>query len=222
MAIKTNSGNVKHIYVKDKGYCKTVKKSDGTVMWAEYYGTYTTGTLPTGVLSLPCMRTSHIEPTATNKSLSDGDALYYGDTLTWTVNASEGYSAGLNQSSYTISTQTTSEPGINGVSTTGAYATVNKPTSLSAPVMWTTITSLGSSGKIKRCTAYARNDNSVTVTAYTKLASSTGGYGEGTALAPKSTITVGFTTSADTGWCKFTYEKLSSESSVNMLAAGTL
>lgn len=211
MAIKTNSGTVKHVYAKDKGYCTTVKKSDGTVMWAEYYGTYTTGTLPTGVLSLACTRTSHLEPTATNQDLSDGDALYYGDTLTWKVNASEGYSAGLNRSSYTISTQTTSEPGINGVSVSGAYATVSEPTSLSAPAMYSVVTSIGSSGRIKQSTAYATNNNSVTVTAYYRLASSS--TWSSTTVAPNGKITVGSNTSIDTAYCYFTYKTLTSATS---------
>lgn len=221
MAIKTNSGNVKHVYVKDKGYCTKVQKSDGTVMWAEYYGTYTTGTLPTGVLSLVCNRTAHIEPTATNRALSDGDELYYGDTLTWTANASDGYSAGVKQSSFTISSQATLEPGVNGVSVSGAYATLNEPTSLTAPAMHSVVSSLGKSGKIKRGTAYATNNNSVTVTAYYRLASSS--QWSSTTVAPKATITVGYSTSTTTAYCYFTYKTLTSATSTEqMLIINTL
>lgn len=224
MAIQIGSNKVKHVYVKDKGYCTKVQKSDGTVMWSEYYGTYTTGTLPTGVLSLVCNRTSHIEPTATNKALFDGDELYYGDTLTWTANASEGYSAGVKQSSFTISSQATLEPGVNGVSVSGAYATLNEPTSLTAPYMYCTYTTLG---KISRCVAHARNDNSVTVQAYYKTASATGWTGP-TAVAPNGSTTVGFTTSTTTGYCKFAYTNSSgttiesATSSINMSASGLL
>jgi hypothetical protein len=42
MGIKVNSDDwesLKHICIKDKGYVKTAKLSDGTVVWAEYAGT---------------------------------------------------------------------------------------------------------------------------------------------------------------------------------------
>lgn len=121
MAIKTNSGAVKHIYVKDKGYCKTVKKSDGTVMWAETAGTVwypQDGGYPEGITSIVVTRMSSMEPTAeTQVGLSDGDVIYNGDELKLTTLEAEQYwtptvygGEDFDYQDYTVSTP---DPGVS-------------------------------------------------------------------------------------------------------------
>lgn len=80
--------NVVNHLVQDGTYRCSLAYGE-TFAWAELYGTYTTGTLPTGVASLTCSRTSR-DPAISAGTLGDGEYLYRYDTLTYTATTS-GY-----------------------------------------------------------------------------------------------------------------------------------
>ena len=63
---------------------------DNECVWCKAF-TYTQGTLPTGVASLTCTRSSTDEPTASTGTISNGGTIYYDDKLYWTATASTGY-----------------------------------------------------------------------------------------------------------------------------------
>lgn len=82
--------NVTQIIYNGNELNKLVK--DGSVMWEKPF-TYITGTLPTGVASLNCYRSSSNEPTAGTGTISNNGTIYYEDTLTFSATASSGYTA---------------------------------------------------------------------------------------------------------------------------------
>ena len=63
---------------------------DNKCVWCKAF-TYTQGTLPTGVASFTCTRSSTDEPTASTGTISNGGTIYYDDKLYWTATASTGY-----------------------------------------------------------------------------------------------------------------------------------
>ena len=91
MAINYNSNRVKHLkyngsYVKELNY-------NGTITWEETFGTWVPGTLPTGLSSISCSRTSS-DPAISAGSITSGAELYNKDVLSfmltpeayWTTN----------------------------------------------------------------------------------------------------------------------------------------
>lgn len=63
---------------------------NGNIAWCRPF-TYTQGTLPTGVKSLVCRRSSTDEPTASTGEISNNGTIYYYDKLYWDATASAGY-----------------------------------------------------------------------------------------------------------------------------------
>ena len=67
-AVKYNSQDVNKVILGNK------------CVWCKPF-TYTQGTLPTGVASLVCRRSSTDEPTASTGEISNGGTIYYYDKL---------------------------------------------------------------------------------------------------------------------------------------------
>lgn len=107
-----------------------------TFAWAELYGTYTTGTLPTGVASLTCTRTSR-DPAISTGTLSEGEPLYRYDTLTYTAGASSYFDLSIANPTVTLTpiggdmtqlytpavSPRTREKTLDGVTSSGVSAT---------------------------------------------------------------------------------------------------
>lgn len=125
MAINFNGNNVSHITQNGK-YVISLDYDKKTV-WAEKVGTYTTGTLPSGVKSLECTRTTSKDPGASIGKLPDGAALYYGDTLSFTGKTKNNHDAHIAHSSKTIEgnsnlADSNREQTFNGVNLSGISA----------------------------------------------------------------------------------------------------
>lgn len=207
MAIKTNSGTVKHIYVKDKGYATEVKRSDGTVMWEEYVGTfYNNGyniVNPSGVsyssaVTVTCTATSN-DPAVGTRTISNGSALYNKDVLTFNVSYKSGYSyvsGALNTQTMASAavSSTSREPGLTTYGVGKLVVKNSKPSSLIAPT-WQR-TNLTPAGALNWNYYYLRciNKNDVSVTLY---------YGNSSSKMTNTlTISANSTSSVITSWYK--------------------
>lgn len=125
MAINFNGNKVSHITQNGK-YVISLDYNKKTV-WAEKVGTYTTGTLPSGAKSLECVRTTSKDPGASIGKLSDGAALYYGDTLSFAGKTKNNHDAHIVHSSKTIEgnsnlADSNREQTFNGVNLSGISA----------------------------------------------------------------------------------------------------
>lgn len=116
--------DVKHL-VQDGSYVKSLNYGN-TLVWEELIGTYQTGSLPNGVASLTCTRTSK-DPAISAGTLSNGEYLYNDDTLTFSATPDSCWTASMTHSSVTVSgadqTSTTRERVIYGVTESGVSAT---------------------------------------------------------------------------------------------------
>lgn len=102
-----------------------------TLVWTERIGDYQTGTLPTGVASLTCTRTSK-DPAIAAGTITDGDYLYHNDTLKFTATAKPYWNVSITNPTITV-TQSASdkvssvaisrEHTITGVTKSGVEAT---------------------------------------------------------------------------------------------------
>lgn len=122
MAVKYNSNAVRHI-CKDGTYARELKYG-GSVVWEETYGTYQPGTLPTGVASLTCTRTSTSEPTSYTGTLASGATLYNNDKLSFAATANAYWTVSMTYPSLTVTSNASSaESTFYGASKTGVSAT---------------------------------------------------------------------------------------------------
>lgn len=103
--------------------------TDGTprIVWEEYIGNYTTGTLPTGVASLTCTRTSK-DPAVSAGVITDNAYLYNKDVLTYTATASSYWNVSIKYPTVTLQSvgpdsQLVREHTVNGVTKSGVSAT---------------------------------------------------------------------------------------------------
>lgn len=132
MAIKYNGTKVTSIKYNDVSVNEVLR--DNNYVWTKPFS-YTQGTLPTGVASLICTRSSTHEPTASTGTINDGDEIYYGDQLYWSVTAAQGYTATVTHGS---SNKIVVSSNINGVTSSGVTAT---------RITWTATVSLGTGVK---------------------------------------------------------------------------
>ena len=88
MSIKKDNVNVTAVKYNSQDVNKVIL--DNKCVWCKPF-TYTQGTLPTGVASLTCTRSSTDEPTASTGTIANGGTIYYDDKLYWTATASTGY-----------------------------------------------------------------------------------------------------------------------------------
>lgn len=144
------SHRVYHIN-KDGHYVHELKYGD-TIAWEEYCGTYARGTLPTGVASLSCTRTTK-EPSASGGAVSDGTELFNGDVLSFTATASAYWSASMTHSSYAVESY---------------------PDNLAREHTYTGVTMSGvSAARAERAVTYTQNEHiTQTVISYTDLSGS--------------------------------------------------
>lgn len=117
------SHRVYHIN-KDGHYVHELKYGD-TIAWEEYCGTYTRGTLPTGVASLSCTRTTKEPSIASGTISTDNTEVFNGDVLSFTATASAYWTVSLPTTSYTIESkpdELSRESTFNGVTLSGVSA----------------------------------------------------------------------------------------------------
>ena len=88
MSIKKDNVNVTAVKYNSQDVNKVIL--DNKCVWCKPF-TYTQGTLPTGVASLTCTRSSTDEPTASTGTIANGGTIYYDDKLYWAATASTGY-----------------------------------------------------------------------------------------------------------------------------------
>ena len=88
MSIKKDNVNVTAVIYNNQDVNKVIL--DNNCVWCRPF-TYTQGTLPTGVESLTCTRSSTDEPTSSTGKIYNGDTIYYYDKLYWDATASAGY-----------------------------------------------------------------------------------------------------------------------------------
>lgn len=88
MSIKKDNVNVTAVKYNSQDVNKVIL--DNKCVWCKPF-TYTQGTLPTGVESLTCTRSSTDEPTALTGTIANGGIIYYYDKLYWEATASTGY-----------------------------------------------------------------------------------------------------------------------------------
>ena len=88
MSIKKDNINVTAIKYNSQDVNKVIL--DNKCVWCKAF-IYTQGTLPTGVNSLTCRRSSTDEPTASTGEISNNGTIYYDDKLYWNATASAGY-----------------------------------------------------------------------------------------------------------------------------------
>ena len=88
MSIKKDNISVTAIKYNSQDVNKVIL--DNKCVWCKAF-IYTQGTLPTGVNSLTCKRSSTDEPTASTGEISNNGTIYYDDKLYWTAAASAGY-----------------------------------------------------------------------------------------------------------------------------------
>lgn len=88
MSIKKDNTSVTAVNYNSQNVNKVIL--DNKCVWCKPF-TYTQGTLPTGVASLTCTRSSTDEPTALTGTIANGDTIYYDDKLYWAATASTGY-----------------------------------------------------------------------------------------------------------------------------------
>lgn len=88
MSIKKDNINVTAIKYNSQDVNKVIL--DNKCVWCKAF-IYTQGTLPTGVNSLTCRRSSTDEPTASTGEISNNGTIYYDDKLYWAAAASAGY-----------------------------------------------------------------------------------------------------------------------------------
>ena len=88
MSIKKDNISVTAIKYNSQDVNKVIL--DNKCVWCKAF-IYTQGTLPTGVTSLTCRRSSTDEPTASTGEISNNGTIYYDDKLYWTAAASAGY-----------------------------------------------------------------------------------------------------------------------------------
>lgn len=115
MAINYNSNRVKHLkyngsYVKELNY-------NGTITWEETFGTWVPGTLPTGLSSISCSRTSS-DPAISAGSITSGAELYNKDVLSFMLTPEAYWTA--NRISFTY----TANVPVSGTETTLSASTV--------------------------------------------------------------------------------------------------
>lgn len=96
---------------------------DDDVSWApttfpQSY-TYSTGSLPSGVSSLTCYRSSSPYASAGAGKISNGGTIYYGDTLYWTATLETGYRYVTNNAYYDGSHTYIVSGNVIGITTTG-------------------------------------------------------------------------------------------------------
>lgn len=103
MAINFNksSNPVKHIYLESKNQYVQELVYGSSVVWEEYVGVYSGGSLPTGVASLNCSRTSQ-DPAVSAGAISPGASLYNKDVLTFTATPTKYHVASVATSTYTV------------------------------------------------------------------------------------------------------------------------
>ena len=88
MSIKKDNIHVPTIKYNSQDVNKVIL--DNKCVWCKAF-IYTQGTLPTGVKSLTCRRSSTDEPTASTGEISNNGTIYYDDKLYWAAAASAGY-----------------------------------------------------------------------------------------------------------------------------------
>ena len=88
MSIKKDNVNVTAVIYNNQDVNKVILNNN--CVWCRPF-TYTQGTLPTGVESLTCTRSSTDEPTALTGTIANGGTIYYYDKLYWEATASAGY-----------------------------------------------------------------------------------------------------------------------------------
>ena len=88
MSIKKDNVNVTAVNYNSQNVNKVIL--DNKCVWCKPF-TYTQGTLPTGVASFTCTRSSTDEPTALTGTIANGGTIYYYDKLYWEATASTGY-----------------------------------------------------------------------------------------------------------------------------------
>lgn len=88
MSIKKDNVSVTAVKYNSQDVNKVIL--DNKCVWCKPF-TYTQGTLPTGVASLTCTRSSTDEPTASTGTIANGGTIYYDDKLYWAATASTGY-----------------------------------------------------------------------------------------------------------------------------------
>lgn len=88
MSIKKDNVNVTAVIYNNQDVNKVIL--DNNCVWCRPF-TYTQGTLPTGVASLTCRRSSTDEPSASTGEISNNGTIYYYDKLYWDATASAGY-----------------------------------------------------------------------------------------------------------------------------------
>lgn len=103
MAINFNnsSNSVKHIYLKSKNQYVQELVLGSSVRWEEYVGVYQSGSLPAGVASLNCSRTSQ-DPAVPVGAISPGASLYNKDVLTFTATPTAYHTVSVATSTYTV------------------------------------------------------------------------------------------------------------------------
>ena len=88
MSIKKDNISVTAVKYNNQDVNKIILNNN--CVWCKPF-TYTQGTLPTGVKSLVCRRSSTDEPTASTGEISNNGTIYYYDKLYWDATASAGY-----------------------------------------------------------------------------------------------------------------------------------
>ena len=115
MAINYNSNRVKHLkyngsYVKELNY-------NGTITWEETFGTWVPGTLPTGLSSISCSRTSS-DPAISAGSITSGAELYNKDVLSFMLTPEAYWTTNKGSFTYTANVP------VSGTETTLSASTV--------------------------------------------------------------------------------------------------
>lgn len=179
---------VSHIN-KDGHYVHELKFGN-TIVWEEYCGTYSRGTLPAGVASLSCTRTTKEPSIASGTISTDNTEVFNGDVLTFSATASAYWTASLHTTSYTIESnpdELSRESTFYGVTLSGVSASRTMRTitiTKNANISSITVTYTNSSG---------------TRTTATRTSSGTISAWEGATVTWTATAATGYTASQSSG-----------------------
>lgn len=162
MAINYNSNRVKHLkyngsYVKELNY-------NGTITWEELYGTWVPGTLPTGLASISCSRTSS-DPAISAGSITSGAELYNKDVLSFMLTPEAYWTA--NRISFTY----TANVPVSGTETTLDVSTVLSLSSVTLSREMRTITVTVNTGIDSIAVGYTDSTGTITSQVFTSSGS---------------------------------------------------
>lgn len=167
--------------------------SDGTprIVWEEFIGTYSIGTLPTGIASLSCSRVSK-DPAISSGTLSNNDYLYNKDTLTFSATASSYWTASMTHPTVTLEgmepdSALVREHTVYGVTESGLKASRNMRT----------ITVTKNTGVASISVTYTNSSGTRTTSSYTASASISAW--QGATVTWTATASSGYTMSTSSG-----------------------